>query len=203
MYYLGHDIFINLEEKLFNKNSVLKAFLLAPSGEKFKEIFPEFKTIEFDKLNIIKCIIKSEIIEEFGEYSLFIEDQNGANFIKSLSVSIPYPGYKADNETIILYGFINAISGKPSSHNKRYMVSVRPVDLPLQLQTNFITGECIQTYTNIDGYFELVIAKGAKVIIEIPEIPIKFQYYIGYDSKKSIDIGEIWKQISCGRDKKN
>ncbi len=48
-----------------------------------------------------------------------------------------------------------------------------------------------------------MIAKGANVVIEIPEIPIRFQYYIPHDSRNSIDVGELWKNIILGRDKKN
>ncbi len=203
MYYIGHDIIVNIELDSKPKGELIFK-LLSPNNDNFSEINAKYIFIDIDNKIIIKAIIDSDICNEFGEYILNINYENKISINKKFDVAIPPNSYRAQLDTTILYGYISSISGKPSSaQNKRYLVTAKPKDLPILLDKNFISGEIIHTYSDLNGYFELVVAKGADIVFEIPDVPIRFHYLVPHDSQISIDVANIWKEMIYRRDKKN
>lgn len=202
MYYIGHDIIINIEVIDLKFYEEIKFKLLSPASNEFTDIQVDHELIEYDDLKIIKIRINSDVCTEFGEYNLHMKIEDKLSIFKKFNVAIPPNSYRAQLETTILCGYVNSISGKPSSLNKRYLITARPKDLPILLDKNFISGESIHTYSDSNGYFELAVAKGINIVFEIPEVPIRFHYFVPPDSETSIDVSETWKNMLLGIDKK-
>jgi hypothetical protein len=184
MQYVYRDAYLTLDMPLVE---YFKVFVRLPNVASFVELdpTPELTAIIGDEGVLLK--VPAAILTTFGEYTLKVVSYTDLSmttpvgvFSRCFDVSESQARTLLPADTCLLVGSVRDIAGRPPSW-QGIDVCFKPYNHPQIHQSAVITSEPVRTVTNIEGYFEMPVIRGTKIVFEIPRCGVRFQYDVPYD----------------------
>lgn len=190
MQYTNRDAYltITLPDVLGHHQSLdyVTVWLKAPQATAFAEVTTGLDLVHVES-TLYQLKLPANLLTTFGDFRIRVdmyEDTLKTTFSSAVydrfdvAESTASPALPAD--TCLLVGNVKDVAGRPPSW-QGIDVSYRPYTFPQVHQSAAITSEFVRTVTNIDGYFEMPVIRGTKIVFEIPRCGVRCQYDVPYD----------------------
>jgi hypothetical protein len=184
MQYVYRDAFLTIDMPM---TEYVKVFIRLPNSNAFVEVdpTPELTSITGDDDLLVK--IPAALLTTFGEYTLKVVGYTdismttvAGTFSRYFDVAESPARTVLPADTCLLVGSVRDIAGRPPSW-QGIDVCFKPYNHPQIHQSAVITSEPVRTVTNIEGYFEMPVIRGTRIVFEIPRCGVRFQYDVPYD----------------------
>jgi hypothetical protein len=185
MQYVYRDAYLTVD---MSTAEHYKVFLRLPNATAFVEIDPApiLAPVTGEGSEVL-VKIPAALLTIFGEYTLKVVTYTDVDMTTVVGVFSRYFDVAespvrqiVSADTCLLVGSVKDVAGRPPSW-QGVEVFFRPYTHPQVHQSSVISSEPVRTLTNLEGYFEMPVIRGTKIVFEIPRCGVRFQYDVPYD----------------------